>query len=162
MTPARHVAARNSGNVLFPAWSVRNAAIRASRSNGGTSTVPDAKGVPWVTTGPCSVRYSRKKPQIACHARTPQRLRQIREATDLGPDSHRLLLGGLQIINGLTHRILLIRESRKSTHVSGRCCPPKSGHLWHLRRHKDRTDSHALHLRVEAGDIGKNRAHLFA
>jgi hypothetical protein len=39
-TPARHEAVRNSGNVLSPAWSVRRAVMSASRSNGGTSTVP--------------------------------------------------------------------------------------------------------------------------
>jgi hypothetical protein len=42
--------------VLFPAWSVRSAAISASRLKPGTSTVPDAKGAPTVTTGPYSVK----------------------------------------------------------------------------------------------------------
>jgi hypothetical protein len=56
-TPARHDASRNSGNVLFPAWSVRSAATSASRSNGGISTVPEANAAPMVTTGPSSVKY---------------------------------------------------------------------------------------------------------
>jgi hypothetical protein len=43
--------------VLLPAWSVRNAAMSASRLNFGTSAVPDSNGVPWLTTGPAAVSW---------------------------------------------------------------------------------------------------------
>jgi len=53
---ARQLVARNSGKVLFPAWSVRSAASRASLLNSGTSAMPEISGVPCTTTGPNSVK----------------------------------------------------------------------------------------------------------
>jgi hypothetical protein len=67
--------------VLFPAWLFRNALIRASRSNGGTSAVPDTSGSTCEATGPSRGQIEalacRKEPEVTRDARLAKRFGQI-------------------------------------------------------------------------------------
>ena len=101
------MAARNSGSVLWPAWSVRNAVMTALAVEGadlrgagdqGRALLDDGAGV-----GEVEALSRGQVPLVAADACLVEYLGQDGEAAGFGPYGECVLLGGLQGADGVAH-----------------------------------------------------------